>query len=92
MIEIKNLYKTFHTKAGDRTVTFDIRDGRDFITQWIQALFDGALEVAQDNFDVEIRERKPAKRSYTVSVIGYNSANFDTNLFIHSNLWFYCWN
>ena len=73
---------TFHTKAGNKTVTFDIRDGENFITQWIQALFDNALTVAQDNFDVEIRERKETKKSYTVSVIGYNSANFDTNLFV----------
>ena len=88
---------TFHTKAGDNTITYDIRDSDSthFITKWIQALFDNALAVAQDNFDVEIRETKPRsvehearprakpqKKSYTVSVIGYNSANFDTNLFI----------
>ena len=80
---------TFHTKNGDSTITYDIRDSDSthFITKWIQTLFDKALTVAQDNFDVEIRERthpfgKPSKKSYTVSVIGYNSANFDTNLFI----------
>ena len=61
-----------------KTIYYDLRDGDDFIVKWIQELFNIAPQVVAAN------KYQDSKIPFddTVTVLGYNSARFDINLFI----------
>ncbi|KAA6360654.1 MAG: hypothetical protein EZS28_043819, partial [Streblomastix strix] len=73
------------------TLYFDLRNGTDFIEQWISQLFEVAIKVNEANQsnipDVTIEDKHQHQHgvmSYKpqVSVIGFNSKKFDMNLLL----------
>ncbi|KAA6384123.1 MAG: hypothetical protein EZS28_020351 [Streblomastix strix] len=75
------------------TLYFDLRDGTDFIEQWISQLFEVAITVNEANQsnipDVTIEDKHQHQHQHgvipykpQVSVIGYNSKKFDMNLLL----------
>ncbi|KAA6404421.1 MAG: hypothetical protein EZS28_000042 [Streblomastix strix] len=82
--------------AALKTIYFDLRNkkvadteganGDDFITQWIEQVFEEAKQVSVDNKYTD--EAIPYKQS--VSIIGFNSSRFDQALFskyLHNDKW-----
>lgn len=61
-----------------KTIYYDVRDGEDFIIKWIQSLFVNAQAI----IDANSYQDKDIPFDDTVTVLGYNSARFDINLFI----------
>ncbi|KAA6365342.1 MAG: hypothetical protein EZS28_039132 [Streblomastix strix] len=72
--------------AALKTIYFDLRQGVDFITQWIEQVFEEAKQVSLDNkYD---NQDIPYKQN--VSIIGFNSSRFDQALFskyLHNDKW-----
>ncbi|KAA6365580.1 MAG: hypothetical protein EZS28_038893, partial [Streblomastix strix] len=73
------------------TLYFDLRNGTDFIEQWISQLFEVAIKVNEDNQsnipDITIDDKNQHQHRVQpykpqVSVIGFNSKKFDTNLLL----------
>ncbi|KAA6375256.1 MAG: hypothetical protein EZS28_029217 [Streblomastix strix] len=68
------------------TLYFDLRNGTDFIEQWISQLFEVAIKVNEANqsnipeVTIEDKNYKPYRPQ--VSVIGFNSKKFDMNLLL----------
>ncbi|KAA6353952.1 MAG: hypothetical protein EZS28_050521, partial [Streblomastix strix] len=82
-------YKKITTPFGDtalKTIYYDLRQGTDFITQWIEQVFEEAKQVALDNkYDDET-----IPYNQCVSIIGFNSSRFDQALFskyLHNDKW-----
>ncbi|KAA6353445.1 MAG: hypothetical protein EZS28_051028, partial [Streblomastix strix] len=82
-------YKKITTPFGDatlKTIYYDLRQGTDFITQWIEQVFEEAKQVALDNkYDDEA-----IPYNQCVSIIGFNSSRFDQALFskyLHNDKW-----
>ncbi|KAA6384148.1 MAG: hypothetical protein EZS28_020327 [Streblomastix strix] len=76
-------YKKIETPFGPavlKTIYFDIRQGDDFITQWIEQIFEEAKQVSIDNkYGDETDGLSFAKAiSYkqNVLIIGFNSSSF----------------
>ncbi|KAA6396517.1 MAG: hypothetical protein EZS28_007956 [Streblomastix strix] len=68
------------------TLYFDLRDGTDFIEQWISQLFEVAITVNEANQlnipDITIDDKNYIPYKPQVSVIGFNSKKFDMNLLL----------
>ncbi|KAA6382447.1 MAG: hypothetical protein EZS28_022026, partial [Streblomastix strix] len=68
------------------TLYFDLRNGTDFIEQWISQLFEVAIKVNEANQsnipDITIEEKHYEQHKPLVSVIGFNSKKFDMNLLL----------
>ncbi|KAA6397481.1 MAG: hypothetical protein EZS28_006991 [Streblomastix strix] len=73
------------------TLYFDLRNGTDFIEQWISQLFEVASKVNEANYlnipDVTIEDKNQHQHRVKlyksqVSVIGFNSKKFDLNLLL----------
>ncbi|KAA6377058.1 MAG: hypothetical protein EZS28_027415 [Streblomastix strix] len=68
------------------TLYFDLRDGSDFIEQWISQLFEVAINVNESNQsnipDITIDDKHYIPYKPQVSVIGFNSKKFDMNLLL----------
>ncbi|KAA6382352.1 MAG: hypothetical protein EZS28_022121 [Streblomastix strix] len=73
------------------TLYFDLRNGSDFIEQWISQLFEVAIKVNEANQsnipDVTIEDKHQHQHGVIpykpqVSVIGFNSKKFDMNLLL----------
>ncbi|KAA6357378.1 MAG: hypothetical protein EZS28_047095, partial [Streblomastix strix] len=68
------------------TLYFDLRDGTDFIEQWISQLFEVAIKVNEANQsnipEVQINDKNYIPYKPQVSVIGFNSKKFDMNLLL----------
>ncbi|KAA6323999.1 MAG: hypothetical protein EZS28_054245, partial [Streblomastix strix] len=86
---LKANYKKITTPFGDtalKTIYYDLRQGTDFITQWIEQVFEEAKQVALDNkYDDET-----IPYNQCVSIIGFNSSRFDQALFskyLHNDKW-----
>ncbi|KAA6393580.1 MAG: hypothetical protein EZS28_010892, partial [Streblomastix strix] len=66
------------------TLYFDLRNGTDFIEQWISQLFEVAIKVNEANQsnirDVTIGDKNDQPYKPQVSVIVFNSKKFDRNL------------
>ncbi|KAA6368949.1 MAG: hypothetical protein EZS28_035524 [Streblomastix strix] len=84
-----NRYKKIVTPFGQaalKNIYFDLRQGDDFITQWIEQVFEEAKQVSLDNkYD---NQDIPYKQN--VSIIGFNSSRFDQALFskyLHNDKW-----
>ncbi|KAA6402266.1 MAG: hypothetical protein EZS28_002212 [Streblomastix strix] len=82
-------YKKIATPFGDtalKTIYYDLRQGDNFITQWIEQVFEEAKQVSIDNnYD---DDKIPYKQN--VSIIGFNSRRFDQALFskyLHNDKW-----
>ncbi|KAA6376449.1 MAG: hypothetical protein EZS28_028024 [Streblomastix strix] len=78
---------TIKNKAGVRTIYYDLRNGDDFINQWLNQIFNEAVIVQQDN---QYRTMtgvidKAMQYNVDVPVIGFNSSKFDFSL-IFKNL------
>ncbi|KAA6351201.1 MAG: hypothetical protein EZS28_051851, partial [Streblomastix strix] len=77
---------TPHGSAALKTIYFDIRQGDDFITQWIDQIFKEAKQVS---IDIKYDDQDiPYKQN--VSIIGFNSSRFDQALFtkyLHNDKW-----
>jgi hypothetical protein len=69
------------TAKGNIIRYFDIRDGDDFINQWLEVLFQDAIEVAEDNAYEDI-DYSLEKIPNDVPVLGYNSSRFDLNFLL----------
>ncbi|KAA6391589.1 MAG: hypothetical protein EZS28_012888, partial [Streblomastix strix] len=65
---------------------FDLRNGSDFIEQWISQLFEVAIKVTEANqsniSDITIDDKHYIPYKPQVSVIGFNSKKFDMNLLL----------
>jgi hypothetical protein len=69
-------------KNGDPIIRyFDIRDGDDFVFQWMNKLFEDAEQVMKDNMYENI-DYDNEKIPLDVPVLGYNSSRFDLNFLI----------
>ncbi|KAA6364005.1 MAG: hypothetical protein EZS28_040468, partial [Streblomastix strix] len=84
-----NSYKKLVTPFGSsalKTIYFDLRQCTDFITQWIEQVFEEAKQVSLDNkYD---NQEIPYKQN--VQIIGFNSSRFDQALFskyLHNDKW-----
>ncbi|KAA6404234.1 MAG: hypothetical protein EZS28_000254 [Streblomastix strix] len=68
------------------TLYFDLRNGTDFIEQWISQLFEVAVKVNEANQsnipDITIDDKHYIPYKPQVSVIGFNSKKFDMNLLL----------
>ncbi|KAA6388486.1 MAG: hypothetical protein EZS28_015986, partial [Streblomastix strix] len=68
------------------TLYFDLRDGSDFIEQWINQLFEVAITVNEANQsnipDITIEDKHYIPYKPQMSVIGFNSKKFDMNLLL----------
>ncbi|KAA6391383.1 MAG: hypothetical protein EZS28_013093 [Streblomastix strix] len=68
------------------TLYFDLRNGTDFIEQWISQLFEVAIKVNEANQsnipEVQIKDKNYIPFKPQVSVIGFNSKKFDMNLLL----------
>ncbi|KAA6367728.1 MAG: hypothetical protein EZS28_036745, partial [Streblomastix strix] len=68
------------------TLYFNLRNGTDFIEQWISQLFQVAITVNEANQsnipDVTIDDKHYIPYKPQVSVIGFNSKKFDMNLLL----------
>ncbi|KAA6402881.1 MAG: hypothetical protein EZS28_001593 [Streblomastix strix] len=68
------------------TLYFDLRNGTDFIEQWISQLFELAITVNEANQsnipEVQINDKNYQPYKPQVSVIGFNSKKFDMNLLL----------
>ncbi|KAA6390930.1 MAG: hypothetical protein EZS28_013543, partial [Streblomastix strix] len=66
------------------TLYFDLRNGTDFIEQWISQLFEVAIRVSDANQsnipEVQINDKNYIPYKPQVSVIRFNSKKFDMNL------------
>ncbi|KAA6389285.1 MAG: hypothetical protein EZS28_015188 [Streblomastix strix] len=84
-----NSYKKITTPFGFaalKTVYFEILQGDDYITQWIEQVFKEAKQVSIDN--KYQNEKIPYKQN--VSIIGFNSSRFNQALFsktLHNDKW-----
>ncbi|KAA6362970.1 MAG: hypothetical protein EZS28_041503, partial [Streblomastix strix] len=92
-------YKKIVTPFGSsalKTIYFDIRQGDDFVKQWIEQVFEEAKQVSLDNkYSINDGLTKsyddeaiPYKQN--VSIIGFNSSRFDQALFtkyLHNDKW-----
>ncbi|KAA6393949.1 MAG: hypothetical protein EZS28_010524 [Streblomastix strix] len=68
------------------TLYFDLRNGTDFIEQWISQLFEVAIKVNEANQlnipDITINDKCYIPYKPQVFVIGFNSKKFDMNLLL----------
>ncbi|KAA6396174.1 MAG: hypothetical protein EZS28_008296 [Streblomastix strix] len=68
------------------TLYFDLRNGSDFIEQWISQLFEVAIKVNEANQsnipDITIDDKHYIPNKPQESVIGFNSKKFDMNLLL----------
>ncbi|KAA6404366.1 MAG: hypothetical protein EZS28_000101 [Streblomastix strix] len=68
------------------TLYFDLRNGTDFIEQWISQLFEVAIKVNEANQsnipEVLINDKNYIPYKPQVSVIGFNSKKFEMNLLL----------
>ncbi|KAA6398802.1 MAG: hypothetical protein EZS28_005672, partial [Streblomastix strix] len=68
------------------TLYFDLRNGIDFIEQWISQLFEVAIKVNEANqsnmHDITIDDKHYIPYKPQVSVTGFNSKKFDMNLLL----------
>ncbi|KAA6375654.1 MAG: hypothetical protein EZS28_028820 [Streblomastix strix] len=68
------------------TLFFDLRNGTDFIEQWISQLFEVAIKVNEANqskiLDVTIEDKHYIPYKPQISTIGFNSKKFDINLLL----------
>ncbi|KAA6384875.1 MAG: hypothetical protein EZS28_019599 [Streblomastix strix] len=68
------------------TLYFDLRNGTDFIEQWISQLFEVAITVNEANQsnipDITIDDKLYIPYNPQLSVIGFNSKKFDMNLLL----------
>lgn len=77
--------KHFDIRQNGSTESCDIRTDN-FIYKWLEWLFDSAEDVINDNFqdllNIGIPEEKALElENKTMTIFGFNSARFDTNLF-----------
>ncbi|KAA6371981.1 MAG: hypothetical protein EZS28_032492, partial [Streblomastix strix] len=72
--------------AALKTIFYDLRQGADFITQWIEQVFEEAKQVSLDNK----YDNQDIPYNQNVSIIGFNSSRFDQALFskyLHNDKW-----
>ncbi|KAA6370322.1 MAG: hypothetical protein EZS28_034151, partial [Streblomastix strix] len=83
--QYKKITSPFGTEAL-KTIYYDLRQGTDFITQWIEQVFEEAKQVALDNK----HDDETIPYNQCVSIIGFNSSRFDQALFskyLHNDKW-----
>ncbi|KAA6371266.1 MAG: hypothetical protein EZS28_033208 [Streblomastix strix] len=82
----KKIATSQHGFAALKTIYYDLHQEDDFITQWIEQIFEEAKQVSIDNkYD---NQDIPYKQN--VSIIGFNSSRFDQALFtkyLHNDKW-----
>ncbi|KAA6377884.1 MAG: hypothetical protein EZS28_026589, partial [Streblomastix strix] len=73
---------TIKNKQGIHTIYSDLRNGDDFITQWLKQVFEEAVIIQQDNqyFTPTGTIDKNMQYNVEVPVIGFNSSKFDFSL------------
>ncbi|KAA6382788.1 MAG: hypothetical protein EZS28_021685 [Streblomastix strix] len=73
---------TIKNKQGIHTIYSDLRNGDDFITQWLKQVFEEAVIIYQDNqyFTPAGTIDKNMQYNVEVPVIGFNSSKFDFSL------------
>ncbi|KAA6363177.1 MAG: hypothetical protein EZS28_041296 [Streblomastix strix] len=73
---------TIKNKQGIHTIYSDLRNGDDFITQWLKQVFNEAVIIQQDNqyFTPAGTIDKNMQYNVEVPVIGFNSSKFDFSL------------
>ncbi|KAA6369340.1 MAG: hypothetical protein EZS28_035133 [Streblomastix strix] len=75
---------TIKNKQGIHTIYSDLRNGDDFITQWLKQVFNEAVIIQQDNqyFTKAMPQTIDKDMQYNVEVpvIGFNSSKFDFSL------------
>ncbi|KAA6369383.1 MAG: hypothetical protein EZS28_035090, partial [Streblomastix strix] len=78
---------TIQNEAGVKTIYYDLRNGDNFINQWLQKVFEEAVIVQQDNQYRTMTGVTDKAMQYNVDVpvIGFNSSKFDFSL-IFKNL------
>ncbi|KAA6359944.1 MAG: hypothetical protein EZS28_044529, partial [Streblomastix strix] len=82
-------YKKITAQFGDdalKTIYYDLCQGTDFISQWIEQVFEEAKQVALDNK----YDNQDIPYNQCVSIIGFNSSRFDQALFskyLHNDKW-----
>ncbi|KAA6365375.1 MAG: hypothetical protein EZS28_039098, partial [Streblomastix strix] len=82
-------YKKITTPFGTdtlKTIYYDLRQGTDFISQWIEQVFEEAKQVALDNK----YDNQDIPYNQCVSIVGFNSSRFDQALFskyLHNDKW-----
>jgi hypothetical protein len=90
----------FHSKKPIKAIYFDLRNGEDFITQWLRQVFKAAKQISYDNKYVKYkneftkdgkdREENFPYKHWEVPMLGFNSARFDMNLllpYLHNTEW-----
>ncbi|KAA6353327.1 MAG: hypothetical protein EZS28_051146, partial [Streblomastix strix] len=88
LAQLKPLSVASASKINDQisTLYFDLRNGSDFVEQWISQLFEVAFKVNEANqsniLDVTIEEKHYEQHKPQISVIGFNSKKFDMNLLL----------
>jgi hypothetical protein len=78
IVEPLSIAACVKTKNYVKTIYKDIRDGKDFITQWMEIIFEEAEQVMKDN----AYEDPNIPFDNFVPVIGFNSGRFDLNLLL----------
>jgi hypothetical protein len=69
---------TIKTKSGIEIVYKDERDGKDFIKQWLEIIFEKAKQIKIDN---SYNDKNIPFDNY-VPIIGFNSGRFDLNFLL----------
>ena len=73
-------------KDGINRIYYDLRNGSNFIHQWLDDVFFEANRMRNDNIidgvplDIQLKQSNHDIPNYIIPVIGFNSARFDMNI------------